>query len=100
MEKTLGAYEARRRFGQLIEEAFYRRDHIIVERGGRPMVAIISIDDYKSWQRLTKERIFELLESAWKHTDPVPENELEADVQLALERLREENRNMTLPDHP
>ena len=31
MEKTIGAWEARRRFGQLIEEAFYNKDYFVVE---------------------------------------------------------------------
>jgi len=92
MEKTVGAYEARRRFGRLIEEAFYRHDHFIVERGGRPMAAIVSIDDYKSWQRLARERVFELIEPVWQRNAAEPEDELEADVTSALGRLRQENR--------
>ena len=62
MEKTVGAYEAPRRFGQLIEEAFYRHDRFIVERGGRPMAASVSIDAYHAWQRLAKERVFQTIE--------------------------------------
>ncbi len=92
MEKTIGAYEARRRFGQLIEEAYYRRDHFIVERAGRPMAVIVSIDDYERWQRLAKERFFSMLQGVWERSGEVPAEELEEDVEKALEELRGELR--------
>lgn len=91
MEKTIGAYEARRRFGQLIEEAFYRRDHIIVERSGRPMAVIISIDDYERWQRLAKTRLFNMLEGVWQRTAKVPQEDLERDVEETLTAVRRES---------
>ena len=84
MEKTIGAYEARRRFGQLIEEAFYRRDHFIVERAGRPMAVIVSINDYERWQRLAKARFFSMLDAVWGRTEGVPTEEIEKDVDEAL----------------
>lgn len=92
VEKTIGAYESRRRFGQLIEEAFYRRDHFIVERAGRPMAVIVSIDDYERWQRLAKARFFSMLDAVWGRTEGVPTDELEKDVDEALASLREELR--------
>ena len=88
MEKTIGAYEARRRFGQLIEEAFYRRDHFIVERSGRPMAVIVPIEDYQKWQRLAKARIFGMLEQVWERNADIPPEELERDVEEALANLR------------
>ena len=92
MEKTIGAYEARRRFGQLIEEAFYRRDHFIVERAGRPMAVIVSIDDYEKWQRLAKTPFFSMLERVWERTADVPPEELEKDVEKAIATLRADSR--------
>ena len=90
MEKTIGAWEARRRFGQLIEEAFYHKDHFVVERPGRPMAIIVPVDDYCKWQRLAKERVFIMLEEVWNRTQAIPEEELEADIEEALESLRQE----------
>ena len=90
MEKTIGAYEARRRFGQLIEEAFYKRDHFIVERSGRPMAAIVPIADYRKWRTAVKARFFALLEDAWERNTGAPPEELERDVEAALKGLREE----------
>jgi len=90
MEKTIGAFEARRRFGQLIEEAFYRRDHFIVERSGRPMAVIVPIEEYRRWQRMAKARVFGLLEQTWSQSASVPAEELERDVEAALSTLRSE----------
>ena len=90
MEKTIGAWEARRRFGQLIEEAFYNKDYFVVERSGRPMAVIVPVDEYHKWQRLARERVFTMLEEVWERTQDVPDDEIEADVEQALETLRQE----------
>jgi len=90
MEKVVGAFEARRRFGQLIEEAFYKKDNFVVERSGRPMAVIVPIDAYRRWQRLAKERVFIMLEEVWRRAENIPAEELEADVEQALANLRRE----------
>lgn len=90
MEKTIGAFEARRSLGKLIEEAFYNRDSFIIERSGRPMAVLVSIDDYQRWRRLGKEQFFTMLESTQKRNAKVPAAELERDVEHAVKRLRQE----------
>lgn len=92
MEKTIGAWEARRRFGQLLEEAFYQKDSFVVERSGRPMAVIVPVDEYQKWHRLAKERVFLMLEEVWQRTQGIPAEELEADLEQALATLRQELR--------
>ncbi len=92
MEKTIGAFEARRNFGKLIEEAFYKKDSFIIERSGRAMAVIISIEDYQKWQRLAKEQVFSMMEAVQKRNERVPARELERDVREALKSLRQEHR--------
>jgi prevent-host-death family protein len=41
--RTMNAVKARERFGQLLDEVFYRGDVIIIERAGRPMAALIPL---------------------------------------------------------
>ena len=89
MEKTIAAYEARRKFGQLIEEAYYRHDSFVVERSGRPMAVIVPVDAYERWKRLAKERVFVLLEEVWQRTRDVPEQVLEQEIAQALQTLRQ-----------
>jgi prevent-host-death family protein len=90
MEKTIAAYEARRKFGQLIEEAFYRKDNFVVERSGRPMAVIVPIDAYARWKRLAKERVFAMLEEVWRRTANVPGEVLEAEIEQTLKTFKEE----------
>jgi prevent-host-death family protein len=96
VERTISDSEARQKFGQLLEEAFYQKDHFVVERSGRPMAVIVPIDDYHKWQRLSKERVFALLEDVWERTSSVSEQELAEDIEQALVMLRQELR----AEHP
>jgi prevent-host-death family protein len=90
MEKNIGAFEARRKFGQLIEEAYYQKDAFIVTRAGREMAAIISIDDYRTFRKLAKEMAMQMVREVWERNKDVPVKELEADVEKAMEMLRAE----------
>src|SRR3989304_3214116 len=84
MEKAIGAYEARRKFGQLIEEAFYKHDHFVIERSGRAMAVIVPVDEYEKWKRLAKERVFGMIEEVWEQNREVPSAELEKGVKEAI----------------
>jgi prevent-host-death family protein len=90
MEKIIGAYEARRRFGQLIEEAFYKKDSFIIERAGRPMAVLVPIEDYHKWQQLARDQVFRMVEQVWERTKEVPPEELEQDIAQALKTLQEQ----------
>jgi len=90
MEKTIAAFEARRKFGQLIEEAYYRKDSFVVERSGRPMAVIVPIDAYERWKRLSKERVFAILEEVWQRNQDVPDQVLEQEIAQALNTLRQD----------
>lgn len=90
MEKSIGAYEARRKFGQLIEEAFYRHDHFVIERSGRAMAVIVPVQEYERWKRLAKDQALDLIEDVWERNKDVPSQELEKDVEKAVKDLRRE----------
>lgn len=92
MEKTIGAFEARRNLGKMIEEAYYRKDSFIIERSGRPMAVLVSIEDYQKWQRLAKEQVFAMIEVAQKRSAKTPVTEAERDVRDALKGLKQEAR--------
>lgn len=47
MIKKTSAFAARKNLGQLLEEAYYRGDNIIIERAGKPMAVIVSINDFE-----------------------------------------------------
>ena len=45
--RTVSATEAQNRFGALIKHAYADEEHVIVERGGIPVVAIVPMHDYE-----------------------------------------------------
>jgi prevent-host-death family protein len=89
MEKVVGAFEARRSLGRLIEEAFYNRDSFIIERSGRPMAVLVSIDDYTRWQKLAKDRFFTMVETVRQRNASAPPQAIERDIKQALDKLRQ-----------
>jgi prevent-host-death family protein len=45
--KSIGAMKLRQGLGALLNEIVYRGDEIIIERAGKPVAALISMDDYE-----------------------------------------------------
>jgi prevent-host-death family protein len=44
---TVSAMEARKRFGQILEEAFYCGETFVIERSGRAMAVVVPIEFYE-----------------------------------------------------
>jgi prevent-host-death family protein len=99
MEKQIGAFEARRSFGQILEEAYYNKDAFIVTRSGREMAAIISIEDYRKWQKLAKEMAMQMIREVRERNQQVPLEEIEADIDAALEALQSDAGSEDQPAH-
>jgi prevent-host-death family protein len=51
MEKTIGAFDARRGFGRLLQDVIARGDKYVVERHGEPIAAVVPIEVYEQWKR-------------------------------------------------
>lgn len=62
MLKTVSAIKARQNLGQLMNEVFLKDDEYIVERSGKPLVAIIPIETYLNLKNNRKE-FFRLYDS-------------------------------------
>ena len=92
MEKTIGAFEARRSLGKLIEEAFYKKDSFIIERSGRAMAVLVSIEDYQRWRQLAQDQVFAMIETAQKRNAKVSAAELDRDVREAVKTLKQKQR--------
>ncbi len=80
MEKTIGAFEARRKFGQLLPEVAAKGDKIVVERHGEPVAAVVPIEVYNQWKR-ERQRFFDQMRKISQQAN-VDEDEAMA---LALE---------------
>jgi prevent-host-death family protein len=51
MEKSIGAYEIRRRLGKVLQEVIGSGDRYVVERHGEPVAAVVPIEVYNQWKR-------------------------------------------------
>lgn len=72
MLKKISAMKARQNLGQLMNEVALRRDDYIVERAGKPVVAVIAIEKYQQLQRNLDEFYNEVkqFQSQVKSADP------------------------------
>jgi len=68
MLKTVSAIKARQNLGQVMNEIYLKDDEYIVERSGKPMVAIIPIEKYLSMTGKRKE-FFNLYDSLQRTAD-------------------------------
>jgi len=91
MIKTTNALAARKNFGQLLEEAYYRGDEIIIERAGKPMAVIISIEEFENWQT-ERERDFAVLDEIRAKNKDISPEKIEADVDEAIKAVRKKKR--------
>ncbi len=85
MRKTVTAVRARGKLGQMLEEVYYRGDHYIIERAGKPMAAVVPVEQYEQWRR-ERQAFFDLVgEIRSPNVDATPE-QIERDVAKARRR--------------
>jgi prevent-host-death family protein len=51
MYKTISALKARQNLGQIMNEVALKGDDYIIERAGKPLVAVIPMEKYQSLQK-------------------------------------------------
>ena len=55
MIKKISAIKARQNLGQIMNEVYLRGEDYIIERAGKPLVAVIPIEKYRQMQEAKKE---------------------------------------------
>jgi len=85
--KRIGAREARHKFSDLMGSVHYRGQAVIIERSGKPMVAVIPIDVY---DQLIAEREarFQVLDRIRDRLPDLSPEEVERDVAEAIAAVR------------
>ena len=64
MLTTISATDARIRFGEVMKRAYSGQEHLIVEKGGIPLVVIMSVPDYEQMRTELKLERFERMSRA------------------------------------
>ena len=88
MARKTTAIKARQKFGQLLEEAYYRGDEFIIERAGKPMAVLIPIQEFERWQK-QREEAFSVFDKVRSRTKAKPK-EVEKNVAGAIKQVRKQ----------
>ena len=85
--ERIGARQARNHFADLVGNVHYSGQVVIVERSGKPMVAVIPVEMY---ERLVAEREarFSVLDRIRNQLPDIPAEEVETDVAEAIAAMR------------
>ncbi len=87
MQKKISAMKARQNLGQIMNEVAIRGDDYIIERAGKPLVAIIDMDKY---QRLLEDReeALQAVRSIWNKMEGADPEEVEEIIKEAIQGTR------------
>ncbi len=87
MRRSVSALKARGNLGQILEGVYYRGDEYIIERAGRPMAAVVPVEQYEQWRR-EREEFFTLVDEVRERNRNIPEQEVARDVAAAVREVR------------
>ncbi len=88
MAKRISARDARAQFSEILGTVRFGKEAVIVEKQGKPMVAIVDIDLYERWQEEREARFKVFDEVRSKNRGRAPE-EVEKEVAEAISEVRE-----------
>lgn len=87
VKRKLSAVQARQHFGEILEGVYYRGDEVVIERAGKAMAVVIPTERYEALER-SRERLFELIEKNWERNRNVSYEQIQRDVQAAMQEVR------------
>ncbi|MBI4522453.1 MAG: type II toxin-antitoxin system Phd/YefM family antitoxin [Deltaproteobacteria bacterium] len=91
MAKRVSAKEARAQFSDILGMVRFGKETVIVEKQGKPVVAIIDFDLYQRWMS-EREARFKVLDEIRSKSRSRSPGEVERDVSEALRGVRESGR--------
>ena len=83
MLKKISAQKARQRFGELMDEVRIRGDKYIVERGNRPMVAVIPVEEYVTWEKIRAD-LYGKVKQIRERNQDIESEVLESEIREAI----------------
>jgi prevent-host-death family protein len=88
MLKTVSAIKVRQNLGLVMNEVSLKSDDYIVERAGKPLVAIIPIEKYLSMKK-EREEFFRLYDQIQGQILPGSAEEIDRDLDEAVTAARQ-----------
>jgi prevent-host-death family protein len=87
MLKKLSAMKARQNLGEIMNEVSMKGDDYIIERAGKPLVAIISMEKYGILKK-EREKAFGELNIIWKKLEKENPEMIERTIDEAVKSVR------------
>ena len=88
MIREITAMDARKNFGELLNEVKYRHDSILIKKAGKPIAALIDVDLFKKI-RVLKYQFESLTDELSKTYEGIPVEDAEDEIKEALEKSKE-----------
>jgi prevent-host-death family protein len=73
-DQTISTTAARDRFADILNRAAYGKERVVLTRRGRPLVAVVPIEDVELLERLGDERDAQEAREALAELEAVPES--------------------------
>ena len=97
MQRTVGVTSARRQFGTLLDEVFYKGDVITIERKGKPLARLVPANTESSYPAQApldseRQRLLDQLHS-------LPTLSMNEDPTKVLRQIRSKRRMRAIKNH-
>lgn len=87
MDKTIGVTQARDEFRKIVDQVQYHGDKYIINRHGKPAVAVVPVEVYENWKQ-QRERLINLIDEVQKANPEADPDDVMQDVLAAQQAVR------------
>lgn len=87
--KTVAAFEARRKFGKLLQGVL-KGDKYVVERNGEKVAAVVPIEIYQQWQQ-SRQAFFQKIREAARRSN-LSEQKADALADKSVQAIRQSSK--------
>jgi prevent-host-death family protein len=87
MRKTVNAVKARGSLGRILEEVYYRGDQYVIERSGKPMAAVVPVEQYEQWRK-EREAFFQLVDEIRGGNKAARPEKIQEEIAAAKRQVR------------
>ncbi len=88
MPTHMSAKEARDKFSEVLNRAYYQREAMFVERQGKAVAVVVSPADFERYQQLARERFFQVVDRVQERNAAQDPDEVLRDVTEAVDEVR------------
>lgn len=87
MEKSIGVTKARDQFRSIVDQVQYRGDKYVINRHGKPAVAVVPVEIYENWKK-QRIRLLEIIHEVQVANPDANPDEVMQDVLAAQQAVR------------